>query len=154
MATEYYFRLNSGLTPEEALHLLAGETGLARNDKGNIVHPDTAIWINSIEALPMTREIFEEAFLFEPTLSITFWINKFRPAYDEGMKLMMRCVQFLLDQEKSDAVLLFSNEIVVLQRIQGELLLNQELFKSPNYEQLLPFLKIAYQLRLLKQSLL
>lgn len=70
------------------------------------------------------RETFEEGFGFQPDVEFYFRMAKEADERREGYRTMLGVVLGLLQQEAGQAVLLFNGEIILLQRLDGDLTLN------------------------------
>ncbi|MCY1075049.1 SitI3 family protein [Archangium lansingense] len=67
----------------------------------------------------------EESFQFRPDLSVGFRLDPNSDEYEQGNRIMLRATMFLLEYGR-DGVLLFNGEHIVLQRLSGHLVLNED----------------------------
>ncbi len=70
------------------------------------------------------RELFEESFGFRFDVGVYFRLTGGQDERREGYRTMLTIVVGLLQQEPGQAVLLFNDEIILLQRFDGDLALN------------------------------
>lgn len=72
------------------------------------------------------REIIKEGFGFGPDMGVGFRLAKELDERAAGYRSMIETVAHLLRRESGPAVLLFNYEIILLQRLGGELTLNRD----------------------------
>jgi hypothetical protein len=123
MGLDYSLELATDMRPEQVLRLMAEELGLKWWDDQHIGGP--AVWIGAVEISGLGRSLIEEGFHFTPKLSILFRLSSNSPDYAEGNRVMLRAALLLLPLER-EGVLLFNGEIIVMQRLKGELVLNED----------------------------
>jgi hypothetical protein len=124
MALDYSLELSTHLKPTQALDLLAERLGLQQSDEAHLGGP--GIWISAIRQTQLGRSIIEEGFHFSPDLSVGFRLDPNSFDYEKGKRLMLQSTLLLLEQAGKDGVLLFNGENIVLQRMGGKLLLNED----------------------------
>jgi hypothetical protein len=123
MGLDYTLKLATDMRPEQVLHLMAEELGLKWWDSQHLGGP--AVWIGAGEISGLGRSLIEEGFHFTPSLSVLFRLSSNSPDYVEGNRIMLRAALLLLQPER-EGVLLFNGEIIVMQRLKGELVLNED----------------------------
>jgi hypothetical protein len=123
MGLDYSLKLAADMRPEQVLRLMAEALGLKWSDERHLGGP--AIWIGAGEISELGRSLIEEGFRFTPSLSILFRLNTNSPDYEEGNRIMVRAALLLL-QPGREGVLLFNGEIIVMQRLKGQLVLNED----------------------------
>jgi hypothetical protein len=123
MGLDHSLALSTDLKPHPALSLLAGRWGLAWADATHLSGP--ALWVSAIEPGPEFKRMMAEAFQFRPTLSVGFRLNTNHDGYEEANRVMLRATMLLLERGH-EGVLLFNGEHIVLQRLKGLLVLNED----------------------------
>ena len=123
MGLDYSLKLAVDMQPEQVLRLMAKELGLKWWDDQHLGGP--AVWISAGEISELGRSLIEEGFHFTPSLSILFRLSFNSPDYEEGNRIMMRAA-LLFFQLGGEGVLLFNGEIIVMQRLKGLLVLNED----------------------------
>jgi hypothetical protein len=127
VSLDHELELTTKLKPEEALRLLADRLGLQWGDEEHLFAP--GLFVSAIVSAGGFREMIEEAFHFKPDLSVGFQIyssdQEAPNAYEEAHRLMLRATMLLLEHS-GDGVLLFNGEHIRLQRLGGELVLNED----------------------------
>jgi hypothetical protein len=123
MSATYDLEISTDLTPAQVRALLALRFKLKWWDETHLGGPATWISIGGRDSLG--QDIMEESFGFRPTVSISFDPDTFSDEHDEGLRLQIRAAIFLLDHCR-DAMLLFNGEVIVLQRLGGKLILNED----------------------------
>jgi hypothetical protein len=122
MALEYTLLLQEPAQPAEAAARLVASGDFAARDDG-ITAPDLLVWVRAPGAL---SELIEDEFGFVPRVQVSFRIDRDGDADAARLRIIRACGA-LLQAGRSDAVLLFNDDNVVLLREQGRLLLNREL---------------------------
>ena len=124
MALEYDLHLTTSMKPRQALELLAGQiAGLDWGDDHSFLF-DPTVTMTATTSRTYTQSLFADTFRFAPTLGIGFryvWESD----YDRFRQLMLQATMLLLEHAR-DAVLLFNGEIIVLQRLGGQLAFNSD----------------------------
>lgn len=122
MSLDYYLELSTDLKPAPALRRLAERLGLDWADDTHLSGPGTII--SAVEVTPgWWTEGIEEGFHFSPRLTVGFHYNK--EEEEAFNRIMLRATLLLLEQP-GDAVLLFNGEVIVLQRLKGQLVFNAD----------------------------
>jgi hypothetical protein len=67
--------------------------------------------------------------------------------HKEAVRTVMQCTTVLLKHLQGDAVLTFYNEVLMLQRLKGELVLNAAAFCADYARQALPEITLPYEMR-------
>ena len=124
MSLDYHLSLITPDSPDDVRSALVEKLGLKRVEHKFLV--GTAIWISLGTAGPEWKQMIFEGFQFEPDLSLLMELHKNDEAYEQGLRLILQITQFLLERGNGDAVLLFNGELIILQRLHGELLLNAD----------------------------
>ena len=123
MALEYILRIATDLKPPQVLDFLARTLQFEVEPDSSLSGPGLTI-AASVES-KLGQSIISEAFHFNPTVRVTFRLDKFDDT-DAGRLSLLRGTLELVRQLKSDAVLLFNGEDVVLLHANGELVLNEQ----------------------------
>ena len=123
MGLDYTLSLISDMLPSEAVNLMADRLELKKVDEAHLV--GAAMMASVKQPSRGWQEMIEEGFHFTSTLLILFRLDPNDEGYEQGLRLMLRATQVLLERGK-DAVLLFNGEHILLQRSQGRLVLNTE----------------------------
>ncbi len=161
MALSYRLHLATELEPLQALNIAFAGSNLEWASS-----PDARLFGDGLlvgaylEDDDGDRFMIEEAFGFIPTLSMWFrFVNT--GDYYKAKSTMFQVTMKLLNQEVSgDAVLLFNGEIIELQRLKGQLLLNDDSRiingkkLQPSITPFLSDIKLPYELRNLPSPLL
>jgi hypothetical protein len=124
MALEYDLHQATRIKPRQALEMVFGQmTGLVWSGDGSFLVDET-VTITATESRALTRSLMEEAFHFIPTLRVGFrFVNN--ADQDRVSRIMFEATTLLLEQAQ-DAVLLFNGEIIILQRLGGQLTFNSD----------------------------
>ncbi|HEX8538839.1 MAG TPA: SitI3 family protein [Cystobacter sp.] len=125
MATEYELDLSTNMKPMRALELLSRHiSGLTPtwNGKNSDYLLGPTIEIDVSEPFESWQETINDGFRFVPKLVVGF---RFKNNTDSDMssQVMFQATMLLLEHAE-DAVLLFNSEIIVLQRLGGQLIFN------------------------------
>ena len=149
MALDYDLDLVTNLDSNEALTLLADKFDFQWCNENQLIGIGVIVTSFSTSNLSeLSLSIFEESYGFRSNICVSFRLDKFAD-YNRGYQSMMEAVTLLLNQSKGDAVLVLNGEINVLQRIDGELLLDSK-WHSSNPDEL----KLPHQIRPLTSPLL
>lgn len=141
MALEYMLRIATNLEPEKVLDFFASILELKKE-------PDylsgSGLIIYASPESELGRSIINDEFHFTPTVRVTFRLDKFDDMEIGKIKFLRGTLE-LLRQAPGDAVLLFNNEDVILQRTGGRLILNDKSsFWTPEH---LSEVKLSYEMR-------
>jgi hypothetical protein len=126
MGLDNSLELATEMKAADALRLLAMRLPLRWGDAVHLV--GRGVFISAVDGGDVPDVMIEDAFHFRPTLSVGFRIDtgddEDPGAYEEAHRLMLRATMLLLEHS-GDGVLLFNGEHVRLQRLGGELVLNE-----------------------------
>ncbi len=123
MSLHYDLRIATDLAPKQTLELLANGLKLRWEEECRLV--DKGIVLGAMQERQSGQAIIQQAFGFKPTINVWFWLDP-NQDYAQGKHSLLIAVIFLLRHLPGDAVLLFNGEIVRLQRINGQLIVNQD----------------------------
>ncbi|MFY0564120.1 SitI3 family protein [Archangium lansingense] len=123
LGLDYALSLCTDELPAEALDLLANRLELEWVDASRL--SGTAIGLTVREPSRDWQAMIKEGFHFTPDLLVLFRIHPDGEGHEQALRLMLRAAQFLLERGR-DAVLLFNGEHIILQRFQGQLVLNAD----------------------------
>jgi len=121
---DYSLMLSTGMERAHALGLLAEHIQGLHWSEENAFLFGIDIIITVVELDGEAQSIVEEGFGFRPTLSVGFRFPS-NHDYERFVQAMLRGALLLLEHG-GDGVLLFNGEIIVLQRIGGQLVFNAE----------------------------
>jgi hypothetical protein len=127
VATEYEFDMATDLKTSQALELLSRHIDgltLTWNGKNSDYLLGSTIEIDISEPLKSWQQTLTEGFGFTPTLLVGFRF-KTNTDFDAFSEIMLQATMLLLEHAR-DAVLLFNYEIIVLQRLGGNLVFNSQ----------------------------
>lgn len=124
MASEYSLVISTDLAPIRALHIVSKGLGLKWEDS-NTYLVGLGVLVGATSQGGLGQSVIEEAFGFRPDISVLFRINP-KEDHEKGRHTLLRATMELLRQIPGDAVLLFNGENIILQRIEGQLVLNEE----------------------------
>jgi hypothetical protein len=124
MALEYELELSTRMTPIQAMEAMANHIKELAWGNDRFVLFDPTITICATHALNMTQKVIERGFGFIPNLSIELRFIS-NSNYDRFKKLLLQATMLLLEHAQ-EAVLLFNGEIIVLQRLGGQLTFNSD----------------------------
>ena len=123
MALEYDLRIASDFEPSQVLGLLSQVPGFKEDTFGQLIAP--GLIVSAIPEGDLGRSVIKDAFNFDPTVKLTFHVDKFEN-WEAGMNNTIRaCVEILL-KTQGNAVLLFNGEYTVLRRTGGRLILSDD----------------------------
>jgi hypothetical protein len=124
VALEYELELSTNMGRTQALEMLARQVdGLEWDEDSSLLFGST-ITVHTSESDRLSRKVIERGFHFEPTLSVVFRFVS-NTDFNSFKQIMLRATMLLLEQAQ-DAVLLFNYEIIVLQRLGGQLTFNAD----------------------------
>lgn len=120
MSLDYTLKIATELEPAHIMPMLANGLGLTQSD-------DTSLRGEAVFAVvgrmkPLAQEITEERFGFHATLAIYFELYSDEDE-DEGKRIIGRATAALLKHQVGNAVLLFDDEDVLLQRTGGRVVI-------------------------------
>lgn len=99
-------------------------------------------------ALNVPSEDTHRRFGFDALLAITIEIyGREQILFHKAVRTSVHCANVLLEHLKGDAVMLEYGEAVLLQRLQGHLILNAIPFAFPEYRQALPEITLPYEMQ-------
>lgn len=127
MATEYELDLSTSMKPTQALELISRRiSGLALtwNGKNSDYLLGPTIEIDVSEPFGSWQETIKDGFRFVPNLVVGFRFKN-NTDFNISSQVMFQATMRLLEHAE-DAVLLFNSEIIVLQRLGGQLILNSD----------------------------
>ena len=141
MALEYMLRTATNLEPERVLDFFASTLDLKKE-------PDqisgSGLIIYASPESELGRSIINDEFHFTPDVRVTFRLDKFDDM-EVGKIKFLRGTLELLSRTPNNAVLLFNNEDVILQRVGGRLILNDKSsFWTPEH---LSEVRLPYEMR-------
>lgn len=126
---EYYLESATTQKPMQVLHFLSEQLGfeLVTNDPKN---NQTCLKGSGLVVVAFKHtfpQVIEEIYGFKPTVHLQFRIIPYTTGFEWADILVLRAVMILLGHEPGDAVLLFNGwfPLIILQRISGQLVLNQ-----------------------------
>lgn len=123
MSLSYSLIMLTELKPEQVAQFLAREVpGLTQTHDVDLVGQAVTVGVGKEGKLG--QDITEETFGFRPTLNVVFHVYP-SEGYEEGKRLMGRATAAVLRDVPGDAVFIGGGEDVVLQRINGELTINE-----------------------------
>jgi hypothetical protein len=145
LATEYTFEGSANVSVEELRSFMAAVTGGFITD--NYVRSDF-LDITPLEVEPGDESPIGALLGFVDRISIVFRISNRADSHqrDEAVVLMVRTVLQLFDRYPSEGVLLFNGEQVVLQRLNGRVVVDskwEELADIPELAALVAALEVA-----------
>lgn len=161
MALSYRLHLATELKPLQALNIAFTGSNLEWASSPDArLFGDGLLMGAYLEDDDDDRSMIEEAFGFIPTLSVWFRFT-YSEDYGKSINTIFQVTMKLLSQEVSgDAVLLSNGEDIILQRLKGQLLLNDESKlvingkSQPWITLFLSEITLPYQLRSLPSPLL
>jgi hypothetical protein len=124
MSLNYDLEIATSLNPKQVLQIIVDELGFTWCEQGNLQGPQVAV--SAISQSPLGQSVIEEGFGFRPKIHLSFWISS-HANEEEGRiarQSVIRAVMTILRYESGDAVLLFNGENLLLQRLNGNLILN------------------------------
>lgn len=153
MALTYSFEGALDLDPVAALQWLADTLPVDRIDQTQLRGP--ALQITAVVLPDLRQSVIADAFGFRPMLGVGFRIdsNASDDDYLAGKHLLIQATVALLRAYAGAAVLLFNGELVLLQRLQTQITLNQDWREWTSYD-LLRDVTLPYELRPLPSPLL
>ncbi|PSB35546.1 hypothetical protein C7B69_05740 [filamentous cyanobacterium Phorm 46] len=144
MSAEYQLFLATIIEPLQALQIVSRGFELEWVDEPN--GPclfGSGMLVGSNQGIEF-QSIIEEEFGFVPNITIWFRLN-WDADFEKADRIMIRVTIELLRQISKDAVLLFNYDSTVLQRLGGNLLLNDAF--NPWITDLLPEVTLPYEIR-------
>ena len=161
MALDYTLSIATELDPLQALNIAFTGSNLEWASSSDArLFGDGLLMGAYLEDDDDGRSMIEEAFGFIPTLSVWFRFT-YPEDYGKSINTIFQVTMKLLSQEVSgDAILLSNGEDIILQRLKGQLLLNDESKlvingkSQPWIRLFLSEITLPYQLRSLPSPLL
>lgn len=130
MAIEYELDLSTSMKPPQALEMLSShieKLTLTWDGKSSYYLLGPTIEIDVRAPAGSWGETIRDGFRFTPTLLVGFRFKlKSDTDYDTNRQLLFQATMLLLEHAQ-DAVLLSNHELIVLQRLGGELTFNSDL---------------------------
>ncbi|MHC5771272.1 MAG: SitI3 family protein [Nostoc sp.] len=149
MALSYGLELETDLSPKQVLHILAQKLDLKWEQETLL---GSGVIINALIEDKDNQLLFNEKFGYKPSVFVGFRVNP-NEYFEEGMRTMIRACMNWLTQIKGNAVLLFNYETIIFQRINYELIFNQEMCE-PWIDAEIVNLNTSYKLQSLVSPLL
>ncbi|QLE57420.1 SitI3 family protein [Nostoc sp. TCL26-01] len=149
MALSYGLELETDLSPKQVLQILAQKLDL-NWEQENLL--GSGVIINAHIEDEDNQLLFNEKFGYKASVFVGFRVNP-NQDFEQGMRIMIRACMNLLIQIKGNAMLLFNYETIVFQRINHELIFNQEMCE-PWIEAEMANLNTLYKLQSLVSPLL
>ena len=152
MAVDYDLEMASRLNKKQAFELLAKHFDAQISDDGVVVDgPNLLVFGHDFPHTHMT-EMYEEAFHFTPTLSLSFRWRKecdFRAFYRTTLRASMLMLEYA-----GDSVMII-NEVTVFQRLGGELIFNTDgyVWMAEDEQLIQEEVRAPHELRLLPRVL-
>ncbi|MGK7905374.1 MAG: SitI3 family protein [Hormoscilla sp.] len=139
MSLDYDLRIVTDWEPILILEFLSKKLQLGWEEGVRLFGPGIVLGVSRENE---RRQAFiQSMFGFAPTVDVWFWLDK-NEDYYLGKQTLLQAVMLLLSEMPGDAVLLINYETIVLQRIGGTLIFNQELGTWSNEE--LASVKLPY----------
>ena len=127
MSLSYTLELEKKLEPKQLLQLLVERHNLQWHQE---TISGKGIWINAYaEDDPENQSLTKKEFGFIPSTIISFRVNT-DDTLEIGERTLIRAVMTLLQQVTGNAILLFNYENLVLQRINNQLIFNQDMWEE------------------------
>ena len=123
MALEYILRIATDLKPPQVLDFLARTLQFEVEPDFSLSGPGLTIAASAESKVG--QSVIGEAFNFTPTVRVIFRLDKFNDT-DSGKLSLLRGTLELVRQLRSELVLLFNGEDVVLLHAKGRLVLNEQ----------------------------
>ena len=143
MSLSYTLELEKKLEPKQLLQLLVERHNLQWHQE---TISGKRIWINAyIEDDPENQSLTKEEFGFVPSTIIGFQINT-DDTLEIGEQTLIRAVMTILQEVIGNAILLFNYENLVLQRINNQLIFNQDMWEEWTASEIERF-NIPYELK-------
>jgi len=123
MSIEYQLNVSTNGNASHLLETVHHQSGLPWSRDRTFLN-GAGVQVSALACSRSHREIFEESFGIRFDVEIRFRLSKDLDERSEGYRTMLTVVMELLQQEAGQIVLLFNEEIILLQRFDGELVLN------------------------------
>lgn len=143
MSLFHSLEIATGLAPEQVVNIMSDRLAPESRDENSLRVSGLFVIINRSTGLG--QSVIEDDFGFRPNLSVVFEVYP-EEDYAGGMRAMMRGAMALLEHEAGHAVMLANGERAMLQRLEGNLLLNERWDNWTAHAQLLPEVTLPYQL--------
>jgi len=121
MALSYGLEIEAKLEPARALHIIADDLGLERQE-GVLKGP--GITVNACRQDEFEKSVTDHEFGFRPAICVGFRINP-NLEYEEGVRTVFRATMILLREVAGDAVLLFNYDTMILGRIDNQIIFDR-----------------------------
>src|SRR5690242_12025836 len=122
MALEYTLELATKHSPEEIVRILSNlEFGFQHRPELRAVA--TGVTVIASNETALGREIISETYHLKPTMYLKFRIDKFH-GWEDGLRTTIKTTLELLQQTRSDGILLFNGETPILMSVKGTLTIN------------------------------
>ncbi len=157
MALEYSLEIDTKLIPTELMKIVSTISGFVWGEIPSFVAGESMTYLFGLglaicaPQFHQWSQCVKEAFGFINCVSISFRINP-TPEYDLRLIGILRVTSVIMQHCSEDCVLLLNGEIIVLQRIQNKLFLNQDFGKWTDIE--LAEINFPYELKSLPSPLL
>ncbi len=143
MSLSYTLELETKVEPQKLLQLLVERHNLQWHQE---TISGKGIWVNAyVEDDPENQSLTKEEFGFIPSIIFAFRINT-DDTLEIGEQTLIRAVMTLLQEVAGNAILLFNNENLVLQRINNQLIFNQDMWEEWTANEL-ERINIPYELK-------
>jgi len=124
MSLDYDLRIVTDWEPMQTLELLLKKLQLEWGKDSRLLGPGIVVGV--LQEDERDKSFMQSLFGFTPTVDVWFWLDS-TAEDDRGKQTLLQAVMLLLSEMPGDAVLLINYETIVLQRIRGTLIFNQEL---------------------------
>ena len=124
MSLDYDLRIVTDWQPMRILDFLSKKLQLGWEEGVRLFGPGIVVGV--VKENERRQAFIQSLFGFAPTLDVWFWLDS-TAEDDRGKQTLLQAVMLLLSEMPGDAVLLINYETIVLQRIRGTLIFNQEL---------------------------
>jgi len=121
MALSYGLEIEAELEPTRALHIIADDLGLERQE-GVLKGP--GVTVNVCKQDEFDKSVTEQEFGFRPAICVGFRINS-NSEYEEGVRIVFQATMILLREVAGDAVLLFNYDTMILRRIDNQIIFDR-----------------------------
>ncbi|MFB2976864.1 SitI3 family protein [Microseira sp. BLCC-F43] len=143
MSIDYQLYLSTALEPLQSLNILSKSFDFEWSSE----LPNPWLFREEIVIGSLSDDepsIMEEAFGFRPTIYVWFRVAKNQYG-EKGFRTMLQAVMELLRQITGDAVFLSNGEVILFQRLGGQLLLNEQC--NSWITSYLPLVTLPYEVR-------
>lgn len=123
MSIEYQLDISTDQVPQQVLETLYRHGGFAWSEDRTFLQA-AGVQLTAISCGRSWRVIMQESFFFAPDVEVRFRLDKDLEERLRGYDIMLTAVMTLLQGGAGDAVLLFNDETILLERFGGHLALN------------------------------